>query len=201
MTRTRVVVLAGVFIAVLGIGVTTGTSLFPPALWLGPCLRDWTSPSSYQRRASPLASLRAPVGSGEILLCYGRPSMRHRRIFGGLVPFDSLWRTGANEPTRLSTSTAISLAGIPLAPGRYSIYSIPRPGTWEIFVSRSTLHWGNDISPAVRAEEVGHAGVPAVSLSAPVETLTVRASPAADSLLLTIDWETTSTTLPIKAAP
>jgi hypothetical protein len=195
------VVLAGVLVAVLGIGVSTGTSLIPPSLWLGPCLRDWTSPSSYQRRASPLASLWAPVGTGEILLCYGRPSMRHRPIYGGLVPFDSLWRTGANEPTRLSTGRAISLAGIPLPPGRYSIYSIPRPGMWEIFVSRSTLHWGNDISPAVRAAEVGHARVPTSSLAVPVETLTVHASPAADSLLLSIDWETTRATLSIKAAP
>lgn len=200
MSRGRVV-LAGVLIAVLGIGVSTGTSLIPPSVWLGPCLRDWTSPSSYQRRVSPLTRLRAPVGDGEILLCYGRPSIRNRPIFGGLVPFDSLWRTGANEPTRLSTSHAITLAGIPLAAGRYSIYSIPRPGRWEVFVTRSTLHWGNDISPAVRAREVGHASVPTTVLAAPVETLTVRAAAAADSLLLSIDWETTRATLPIKAAP
>ena len=60
---------------------------------------------------------------------------------------------------------------------------------------------GNDISPAVRAQEIGHASIPTVSLTAPVETLTVSASPAADSLLLTIEWETTRATLPIKAAP
>jgi hypothetical protein len=197
----RLALVAGVVVAALGTVVVTGTSLIPASLWLAPCLRDWTSPSSWQRRASPLAGLRAPVGGGTILLCYGRPSMRGRRIFGGLVPFDSLWRTGANEPTRLSTDRAIALAGIPLAPGRYSIYSIPRPDSWEIFVSRSTLHWGNDISRAVRAEEVGHATVPVSALAAPVETLTVHSEARGDSLLVAIDWETTRATLPIKAAP
>jgi hypothetical protein len=201
VSRIRLALGGGAVIAVLATVVVTGTSLIPASLWLGPCLRDWTSPSSYQHRVSPLATLRKPVGTGTILLCYGRPSTRGRRIFGGLVPFGSLWRTGANEPTRMATDRAISLAGIPLAPGRYSIYSIPGPEQWEIFVSRSTLHWGNDISPAVRAEEVGHSTVPISALATPVETLTVRGEPAGDSLLVMIDWETTRATLPIKAAP
>jgi hypothetical protein len=201
MSRTSVVLLAGVTIAIVGTVVVTGTSLIPASVWLAPCLRDWTSPSSYQHRASPLATLRAPLGRGEIQLCYGRPSMRARRIYGELVPFGSLWRTGANEPTRLSTDRAITLAGIPLAPGRYSIYSIPKPDSWEVFVSRSTLHWGNDISAAVRAREVGHASIPISPLPTPVETLTVSAEPAGDSLLIAIDWETTRALLTLKAAP
>ena len=201
MSRARAAVLGAVALGALATVAITGTSLVPPALWLGPCLRDFTSPVSYRERASPLASLRAPVGRGEILLCYGRPSMRQRQIFGGLVPFDSLWRTGANEPTRLSTDRPITVAGIPLAPGRYSLYSIPAPASWTLFVTRSTQHWGNDISPAVRAEEVGHASIPTSALPTPVETLTVREKQSDDSLLVAIDWETTRVVLPIKAVP
>ncbi len=200
MKRVRTAVLLTIPLALLILLGTTGTALVPTWLGLGPCMRDWTSPVSYHERVSPLATLRAPVGSGEILLCYGRPSMRGRRVYGGLVPFDSLWRTGANEPTRLSTSRAITVAGIPLAPGRYSLYSIPASGAWELFVTRSVLHWGNDISPAVRAQEVGHARVTASALATPVETLTVHGEPADDSLLLQLDWETTRVTIPIKAA-
>ncbi|MEO8138035.1 MAG: DUF2911 domain-containing protein [Gemmatimonadota bacterium] len=201
MSRARIAVLSAMALGAVATVAVTGTSLVSPSLWLGPCLRDFTSPISYQERASPLATLRAPVGRGEILLCYGRPSMRQRQIFGGLVPFDSLWRTGANEPTRLSTNRPIILAGIPLAPGRYSIYSIPTPDKWAVFVSRSTQHWGNDISPAVRGKEVGRADIPTASLTAPVETLTVHAQQSGDSLLVAIDWETTRVVLPIKAVP
>jgi Protein of unknown function (DUF2911) len=201
VTRVRTAVLLAVLVALLILVGTTGTALLPTWAGLGPCLRDWTSPVSYHARVSPLAGLRAPLGSGKILLCYGRPSMHGRTVYGGLVPFGALWRTGANEPTRLSTNRAIILAGILLAPGRYSLYSIPAPDAWEVFVSRSTLHWGNDLSPAVRAEEVGQARLPTLALAAPVETLTIHGEPAGDSLLVQIDWETTRVTLPIKAVP
>jgi DUF2911 family protein len=199
VSRVRNAVLLAIPLALLILLGVTGTSLIPTGLGLGPCMRDWTSPVSYRERVSPLATLRAPVGGGEILLCYGRPAMRGRRIYGGLVPYDSLWRTGANEPTRLSTNRAITVAGIPLPPGRYSLYSIPAPGRWELFVTRSTTHWGNDISPAVRAQEVGHGIVATSALAAPAETLTVRAESLGDSLLLHLDWETTRVTIPIKA--
>jgi hypothetical protein len=126
--------------------------------------------------------------------------MRGRPVFGHLVPFDSLWRMGANEPTRLYTDRAIRLAGISLGPGRYSLYSVPRPDAWEVFVSRSTLHWGNDISPTVRAAEVGHATVPVEALPIPVETLTVRADFEGDQMLLSLEWETTRVRLPLEAA-
>jgi hypothetical protein len=127
--------------------------------------------------------------------------MRGRAVFGQLVPFDSLWRTGANEPTRLYTNRPIRLAGIPLAAGRYSLYSIPRPERWEIFVSRSILHWGNDLSSGVRAAEVGRVEVATERLAAPVETLTIGTRAAGDGTAFYLDWETTRISLPLEAAP
>lgn len=180
--------------------VVTGVSLVPVSLALGPCLRDLTSPSSYGTRASPLASVDVRVGDGAVRVCYGRPAMRGRAVFGQLVPFDSLWRTGANEPTRLYTNRPIRLAGIPLAAGRYSLYSIPRPERWEVFVSRSILHWGNDLSSSVRAAEVGRTVVPAERLAVPVETLTIGAHPDGNGAVLYLDWEATRISLPLEAA-
>ena len=193
-------------VGILGLGgaaliaggfVATGISLVPTSLTLGPCLKDWSSPVSYRPRVSPLASVDLPVGSTAIRVCYGRPAMRGRTIFGGLVPFESLWRLGANEPTRLSTSGAISLAGIALPAGRYSLYTIPHAERWDIFVSRSTNHWGNDISVSVRSQEIGQASVPVEHLAAPVETLTVRTTEA-DAVQF--EWETTRVSLPILVA-
>ena len=195
--------LIGLAVLLLGLFAATGVSLLPASLVLGPCLKDLTSPLSYRPRASPLASVTMSVGppAREARLCYGRPAARGRRVFGGLVPFDALWRMGANEPTRLYLSGPIRLAGLALPAGRYSLYAIPHRDRWEIFATRSTLHWGNDISPAVRAREVGSASVPAESLAAPVETLTVVADTSSAGPALRLEWERTRISLPLSSGP
>jgi hypothetical protein len=144
-----------------------------------------------------MGTLRFRLGDAEALLCYGRPVRRDRTIFGGLVPWDSLWRLGANEPTRLSVSKAVTLAGIPLPAGRYSLYAAPGPEMWTVFVSRSTQHWGNDISAAVRAREIGQAVVPVEILPEPVESLTARIEDhgAGDRVALVFEWERTRVAL------
>jgi hypothetical protein len=180
--------------------LVTGSSLVPVSVTLGPCLMDYSSGLSYRPRASPMGQVAFPVGKGGAELCYGRPAARGRRIYGALVPFDTLWRMGANEPTRLYTDRPISLAGIALGPGRYSLYAIPGPTTWTIFASRSVRHWGNDISAGVRAREVGRATVPVESLSQPVETLTVTAEDSGAAVLLHLDWERTRITLQVAPA-
>jgi hypothetical protein len=117
-----------------------------------------------------------------------------------LVPYDSLWRTGANEPTRLYTNAPIEVAGIPVPAGRYSLYTMPRQGPWTLYLSRSTRHWGNDISAAVRAQEVGHALVSTEPLAEHVETLTVHPQAAGDTVKLLLDWEQKRVIVPITAS-
>ena len=197
--RPLPLIAAGLALAIGATFVVTGISLVPPSVALGPCLKDWTSPVSYRPRMSGMGSLRFRVGDADLSLCYGRPVRRNRTIFGGLVPYDSLWRLGANEPTRLSVTRSITIAGIPLSPGRYSLYALPRPDAWTVYVSRSTQHWGNDISPAVRAQEVGQAVVPAERLPEPVETLTVRVEDHgnSDRAELVFEWERTRVALEV----
>jgi hypothetical protein len=202
MTPRRKLLISLAFTGLLfGTCAVTGTSLLPTTLAIGPCLRDWTSPSSYRPRSSPLATVRVPVGAGTVQLCYGRPSARGRQVFGGLVPYGELWRSGANEPTRIYTDTPITIAGLRLEPGRYSLYSRPDSVAWEITLSRSTLHWGNDLSPSVRAQDIGTVLVPVQHLPAPVETLTIRSEPhgtGGQDLLL--EWEQTGIRLEVRSA-
>jgi hypothetical protein len=171
----------------------------PVSIALGPCLKDWTSPSSFSRRASPLATVTFSVDGRPVKVCYSRPSARERVIFGGLVPFGRLWRTGANEPTRIFTSSDIRLGGIELRAGRYSVYSRPGATEWEIFASRSTFHWGNEISESVRAREVGQTTIPVQTLDSPVEQFTVRPITTPAGVTLLIEWEHTRVALPIEA--
>ena len=130
-------------------------------------------------RASPYDSVAVPIGADTALLCYGRPSMKGRTIFGGLIPFGQLWRTGANEPTLLHRPVAATIAGMPVEAGSYSIYTMPGEKEWTIIVNRSTSQWGieSQYTPEIAAQEVGRATVPAAPTSAPVEQFTIRAMP------------------------
>jgi len=129
--------------------------------------REWLS-----TRASPLDSATVVVAGRTAKVCYSRPSARGRVVFGEFVEYGKLWRTGANEPTVIFTPVALEIAGVKVAPGKYSLYSVPGEKEWEIIVNRSTSQWGheNSYTKEVQAQEVGRGKVPAEKLSAPVET-------------------------------
>ncbi len=183
-------------------GALTALYVLPVGVALGPCLKDWTSPSSYQPRASPLASTTLPLGDGAVKVCYGRPSARGRLVFGYLVPWDRLWRFGANEPTRLFTSVPLDVAGLAVPPGRYSLYAVPGPERWEIAVNRSTFHWGLDFSPAVLAKEVGRVTVPSTVTARFVEAFTLRLlAEAPGRAALVAEWERTRVVIPLAVRP
>jgi hypothetical protein len=161
---------------------------------------DWTSPSSYKPRASPLESTTFSVGSsgGTVRVCYGRPSARDRTVFGGIVAYDRPWRTGANEPTRIYTNTDLIVAGIPVPAGRYALYTVPGPEEWEIRLTRSILHWGNDLSRSVEQREIGRATVTSDSTDTYVETFTIRPEEAGgEEVMLVLEWESTKVQIPI----
>lgn len=162
------------------LAATRGLYFFPTSVALGPCLSDWTSPSTYigffEPLASPMKTVRFSVGEARIQICYGQPSAKGRALFSPgtslissaqesdstvspparvLVPDNRLWRMGANEPTRIFLDAPVMLADLRLDRGRYAMYAVPGPDQWEIFVTASTFHWGNQISENVRSREVG----------------------------------------------
>src|SRR5690554_1235889 len=94
-------------------------------------------------RQSPYDSVTVQVGGQALRICYGRPSAQGRQIFGGLVPFGTLWRTGANEPTIVHLPFTAEIAGLRVPPGSYSLYTVPQEGDWELIINRSTSQWGH----------------------------------------------------------
>ena len=178
--------------------VLTGVALVPTTLALGPCLRDFTSPF-WEERASPLASTTFYVGDGAVRVCYGRPSARERVVFGELIPYRQLWRTGANEPTRIYTNRTIDLAGVRLVPGRYSLYTIPDTNEWRVFITESVAYWGNDLLSGARDNDVG-VGIVAVDTTEDnVETFTISTESADDSVLMVLEWERTRVAVGVRA--
>ena len=152
-------------------------------------------------RASPLDSIAVQIGGGTMKLCYSRPAARGRKIMGGVVPFNEPWRLGANEATSIRVPFAGEIAGVRVEPGTYTLYAIPAASKWQIVVNRGVQRWGVPIDNEVRAKDVGAGTVTAESLGAPVETLTLKFSPAAGNATeLVLEWEKTRVRIPIRRA-
>jgi len=92
--------------------------------------------------ASPLGKIEQTVGLTEVSVEYSRPSTKGRNIFGSLVPFGKLWRTGANTNTIVTFQTEVIIGGKTLPKGEYAIYTIPKPDLWEIYFYTDTNNWG-----------------------------------------------------------
>ena len=152
-------------------------------------------------RKSPLDSIAFTAAGSRVKVCYGRPSLKGRHMLGGdAVPYGKIWRTGANEPTMIHTTGPISIAGIKVAAGSYSLYTVPGPSQWEVIVNRSITQWGEEsnYTDAVKAQEVGRAKVPAEGLQQPVETFTIKPDPATgDAKALVLEWEKTRVSIPL----
>lgn len=91
--------------------------------------------------ASPNAAVTQTIGITEVHLTYGRPSVRDRDIFGDLVPYGEVWRTGANESTAIIFSDDVLFAGERVPAGTYSLYTIPAMDEWTVIINNK-LSWG-----------------------------------------------------------
>ena len=154
-------------------------------------------------RASPFDSVDIRVGGQTLRVCYGRPGVKGREIMGGLVPYDTLWRTGANEPTILHVPFTAEIAGLRVPPGSYSLYTVPRAGDWTIIINRSTSQWGHEssYSAEVRAQELGRANVRTERLDQHVELFTIRGDSSGQGTDILLEWERTRVRIPVRVAP
>ena len=102
--------------------------------------------ASAEVRPSPNAVVGQTVGTTDILVTYGRPSMRGRTVFGpdstALAPYGRVWRLGANEATTLTLSRDARVAGQPLAAGTYAVFAIPGATAWTVIFNRTAEQWG-----------------------------------------------------------
>ncbi len=92
--------------------------------------------------ASQSAVVKQRVGLTDVEVTYSRPNVREREIFGGLVPYDDVWRTGANAATRIKFSDAVKLGGKDVAAGEYAFFTIPGKDEWTVILSKNVKTWG-----------------------------------------------------------
>lgn len=94
-------------------------------------------------KASPAATVTQVVGFTKIEIVYSRPAANGRKIFGELVPYDRIWRVGANESTKISVDTEVEVLGNKIPIGTYALYAFPQEQEWEIVFHNNTSHWGD----------------------------------------------------------
>ena len=149
--------------------------------------------------ASPAASFEQEVGSAKIKITYSRPLVRGRKIFGELVPFDKLWRTGASDCTVITTSEDISFGNNVLKAGSYSIFSIPSINEWTIIVnSDTTLHGETGYD---EKKDIMRFKVPLEKSHNFYETFTIDLNDinSKSEAFLKILWENTMVKIPVKS--
>jgi hypothetical protein len=132
-------------------------------------------------------TVRAHIGLGWMSVEYSRPQLRGRSVIGSLVPLDSVWRTGADEATQFSTTVPMTLAGMPLGPGQYTLWVKLTAAGPTLIVNRETGQWGTDY---VAANDLARAPLLAEPLAVPVETFTIRMMRTGDATgRLTMEWD------------
>ncbi|MDP1581757.1 MAG: DUF2911 domain-containing protein [Candidatus Didemnitutus sp.] len=144
---------------------------------------------------SPAATIKQRVGITDIEITYARPSAKDRQVFGSLVPYDQIWRTGANSATKITFSTDVALNGAAIPAGTYELFTIPGADSWTVIVHKNLSQWGNY---AYQAEnDIARATATPVALSTPVETFTISFGDLRDdSATLNLAWE--NTLVPVK---
>lgn len=135
--------------------------------------RDWTETEKVQGVASDLSvrdTARGRVGSAELLVDYGRPLARGRELVGNVMPYDAVWRTGANAATQFTTTAPITMAGLDLAPGTYTLWTLPTRDSIMLIVNRQSRQWGTQYDAS---RDLGRARYAVSATAAPVERFTI----------------------------
>lgn len=140
--------------------------------------------------ASPPGEASVSFADGKtVTIKYSRPSVKGRKIFGGLVPYDQVWRTGANAATSLSTDTDLDIGGTTVPKGNYTIYSLPTQNGWKLIINKQTGQWGTKYDPS---QDLGRVDMKVTKLSSPVEEFTISLDKAGpDAATLKLQWENT----------
>ena len=148
-------------------------------------------------RASPLQTTTVKVGFTDITIENSRPSIKGRVIFGDLVPYDEVWRTGANRSTKISFSDTVYIGNTPLAPDTYTLLTKPTPTDWDIYFYKDLSLWEAPDSLA-KSKVAAHINVPLIPLNRSIETLTLTVDDLTkNSVNLGIAWEKTYVAIPV----
>jgi hypothetical protein len=140
-------------------------------------------------------TVRATIGRANLLVDYGRPLRRGRTIFGGIVPFDTVWRTGANAATQFRTDVDLSMGGATIPAGTYTLWTVPsRNGPWQLVINKQTGQWGTVYDPL---QDLTRINLRTETVATPVEEFTITIEPQEPGGgVLALAWDRTRAWVP-----
>ena len=149
-------------------------------------------------KPSPAASASCDLGGGKTIKTdYSSPRMKGRKVYGGLVPFGEVWRTGANEATTFVTSADVVVGGKTVPAGSYTIFTVPSADKWTLIVNKKTGEWG--IPYKYESDELARVDMKVSKLTAAAENFTIGYEKSGGGCTLNIDWETTRASVGVSA--
>lgn len=150
------------------------------------------------KRPSPAESATCDLGGGKTIKTdYSSPRMKGRKIFGELVPFGKVWRTGANEATTFVPSADVVVGGKDVPAGNYTLFTVPNADKWTLIINKKTGEWG--IPYRYESDELARVDMKVTKLSSPVEDFTISYEKSGNGCTMQIKWEETEASVDIKA--
>ena len=137
---------------------------------------------------SPRDTVRTTAGGANLLVDYGRPSKRGREVFGNVVPWGTVWRTGANAATQFRTDRDLVIGGVVVPAGSYTLWTLPALTGWQLIVNRQTGQWGTAYDPA---QDFIRVPLVVTVLAQPVEMFTIAVDPQGAGGVLSFAWDRT----------
>ncbi len=147
---------------------------------------------------SPTSTVSQEFATSKIEITYSRPSMKGRVIFGDLVPYNQVWRTGANAATKVTFGEEVVIGGTTVKPGSYSLYTVPGRSEWEVIINTNTGNWGANGYDT--KDDVVRFKVTPTTLTSPVETFTMGVGNITyNTCTIDLAWDRTHVSIPVKA--
>ena len=144
---------------------------------------------------SPPDTVRATVGAANLEIAYSRPLKRGRVIFGNIVPWNQVWRTGANAATQFTTSADLMFGSTVLPAGKYTLWSLPAPTGAKLIINSQTGQWGTDYD---MSKDVVRLDLNQTTLTAPVEEFTISVVPQGTNGVLKLSWDDREYSIPFR---
>ena len=155
----------------------------------------------FSPRLSPKDTVEFKLNDLKLEVFYNRPSKKEREVFGALVPFNQVWRTGANEATTFETNQMLEISGMPLPKGKYTLWTVPKDTIWTVIFNSKQYDWGvdNEMKPLWDPNyDFLNIDIPVQKLNATVEQFTIAFDNSTDNLFLTMAWDDTKIAVPLK---
>jgi hypothetical protein len=151
------------------------------------------------QRPSPPAQAQCAFSNGKtITVDYSSPRVKGRKIFGDLVPYGQVWRTGANEATSFVTAADLKAGNLSIPAGNYTIFTIPNPDKWTLIINKKTGEWG--IPYKYESDELGRVDMKVSETPSLTENFTISFDQAGSACTMNLMWEKTKATAEFKEA-